>query len=96
MILNFINTDFTLDTGVYYSKPFKISSDDSIITTSAVLTGAGDVSLQCGIDGVNWGDIAETVFACNTFGIQQFSYGDPNILYRLKATVAPTSAQIVI
>lgn len=62
----------------------------SITVTSAT------VSLQSSIDNINWEDIADSTFTVTTFGLQSYSEGQQELLYRLKCSAQPTASQILI
>lgn len=44
--INFIPANFTLDTGFYYSLPFKQDSRDSALAIEVILRANGKASLQ--------------------------------------------------
>jgi hypothetical protein len=52
MVINYINTDFTLVSGSYYSLPFRIEARDTLMTIECALTGNGSVVIQQSIDDV--------------------------------------------
>lgn len=96
MIITLTPSNFTLVSGAYYSIPIKKDEQDTLISVSIILSGSGTTSLQGSIDGTNWADLANSSFACTPFGLQTYTNGDYNLLYRLKTDIIPTSAQISI
>jgi hypothetical protein len=53
MIINLTLDNFTLDTGNYYSVPFKQDANDTFFSIGVILGVNGDVSLQSSIDETN-------------------------------------------
>jgi len=96
MIINLKDTDFTLNTGSYYSAPFKVDTKDTLLSIGVYLAVSGTASLQVSINETDWSDISESSFICNLFGVQIYSNADINLVYRIKTDQAPTQAQISI
>lgn len=46
MRINLTGSQFTLDSGYYYSSPFLIDDKDQLITVELTLTGSGTGSMQ--------------------------------------------------
>lgn len=96
MIINLTNTNFTLESGSYYSDPFKVDTRDSLMTIGMYLQDTGTTSLQSSLNEVDWADIPDSSFVCNLFGLQTFSNADINLVFRTKSDQAPTEAYISI
>lgn len=96
MLITYSQSEFTLDTGVYYSPSFKTGKKDDLLTVAPILTGAGTVSMQSSIDEVNWYDVSDTDISCNPGGLQQYREAQEDLFYRIKSTVQFESAKILI
>ena len=95
MTINLIGSQFTLDTGFYYSPSFVQDSDEYV--SIAIWTGSSaTISMQQSIDNSNWIDIDRTSFTCNTSALQSFEDCHLGIYYRVKSSVLPTKCQILI
>jgi len=96
MIINLTSDNFTLDTGNYYSSPFKQDTNDTFLSIGVTLGVNGDASLQSSIDETNWDDVTDSTFTCDPFGLQSYTNGHSLLVYRIKTTQAVVSAKIVI
>ena len=95
-MINLTADNFTLDTGSYYSAPFRINSNDTLLTIGIYLENIGTTSLQSSLNEIDWADIPDSSFVCNLFGLQTFSNADINLVFRTKSDQAPTEAHISI
>ena len=96
MILTLTSDKFTLDTGVYYSQPFKIETADNYIAVEVELMSSGTVSMQHSIDGINWFDATNTSFSCATKGMQGYADCIPQLNFRLKSVTQFSYAKILL
>ena len=96
MTINYVQADFELDSGTYYSPAFKTGKKDDLMTIAPILTVAGSVSLQASIEGTNWYDIEDTAITCSPGGLQQYKEAQEDLLYRIKSTTQFASAKILI
>lgn len=96
MILNLTQSNFTLDIGVYYSNPFLLETNDTLMSVEIHLSINGDVSLQQSIDGITWYDILDTTITCIPSGMQSFIECQPGMQYRLKSIVSFMSVKILL
>lgn len=96
MVLTLNPSNFTLDTGVYYSDPFLLESNDSIMSVEVILSIAGNVSLQYSINKSTWYDAASSTFSCSPMGLQSFADCQPGLFFRLKSTISFISANILL
>lgn len=96
MTISLTAANFTLASGSYYSSAFKQDEKDTIFSIGVTLGVNGEASLQSSIDEINWDDITDSNFTCDPFGLQTYMNGHFQLVYRIKATQAVTSAKIVI
>lgn len=94
--INFIPANFTLDTGFYYSLPFKQDSKDSAIAIEVVLSATGKASLQISTNKTDWADVTDSEFDCEPFGLQPYVNGHPDLFYRIKTNQLVVSAKVLI
>lgn len=96
MILIMSGDQFTLDTGAYYSPPFKQDTVDILVTVVVKLTESGTYSMQESIDEVTWVDVPDSTVTCNTTGLQTFTDCHYDLSYRIKASKEVTEAKILV
>lgn len=96
MIINLTSANFTLESGSYYSAPFRIDSSDTLVTVAMYLADTGTTSLQNSLNETDWADIPDSSFVCNLFGLQTYSNADINLVFRTKSDQEPTEAHISI
>lgn len=96
MILTLTSDKFTLDSGFYYSQPFKIETTDNYIAVEAELLANGTASMQHSIDGITWFDAANTSFSCATKGLQGYADCIPQLNFRLKSSTQFVYAKILL
>lgn len=95
MITIYSQTDFKLETGVYYSPTFKVDNDQ-LVTVESELSASGSVSLESSIDGENWYDIELSGFDCTPKGLQSYADAQKELCYRLKSTTSFVLTKILI
>lgn len=99
MRINLTGSQFTLDSGYYYSSPFFIDDKDQLITVELTLTGSGTGSMQSSMsetESAIWVDEEYTDFTCATTGIQTFGDCQLGLYYRVKTATLPVSCRILI
>jgi hypothetical protein len=96
MILNFTSANFALDTEVYYSTPFTIETNDTLMSIEVHLAANGSTSLQQSLDGNTWYDITDTTITCAPYGMQSFIECQPKLQFRLKSAIEFISANILL
>lgn len=94
MILTFQQSDFTLNSGYYYSPSFQQEKNDTMISVQVQLTEAGTVILQGSVDNTTFIDITASAFDSGTSGLQQYIDLQYELYYRLKISKQPTSVKI--
>lgn len=96
MKITFKTSNFTLNSGSYYSPAFYIQNNDNYMSVVATLSGSGDVSLERSVDEISWFPIADSTIACAPSGMQSYSDCQPELLYRLVSETSFVGAVIVI
>jgi len=69
---------------------------DTNITVGVTLSVTGNTSLQISINEVDWSDVADSSFVCDTFALQTYCNGQQGLTYRIVTDQEPISAQILI
>lgn len=96
MELSFSNADITLTGGVYYTPPFVVEKNDSLMTVQVTLSGSGTASFQSSIDGTTYFDVANTTITCAPAGLESFAECQYGLFYRLKSSTSITSVKILV
>ena len=89
-------SNFTEVSGTWYSSPFIQGAADVLMTIAIWANGTGEASLQGSINEIDWVDLVDTTFDIDDAGLQTFTDCHLGLKYRIKTTIAPTKAQILI
>lgn len=81
---------------IWYSTAFMQEELDSLITVAIWADGTGEASLQGSMNEIDWISLTGTEFPINDAGLQTFSDCHIGLKYRIKSTIAPTKAQVII
>jgi len=96
MVINLKPENFTEVSGAWYSSAFIQNAQDVLMTVAIWADGEGEASLQGSINETDWVDLVDTTFTIDDAGLQTYTDCHLGLKYRIKSTIEPISAQVLI
>lgn len=96
MVINITPENFTEVSSVWYSSAFVPNASDILMSVAIWANGTGEASLQGSINELDWIDLADTTFTISNAGLQTYTDCHLGLKYRIKSTIAPTAAKVLI